>query len=81
MRSMVTKCAESAHELGYKYFGIQFYGECHGSKSGHLNFDQYGKGSECIQGKVQKFDWPSGESCGPGSTPSLDAGSYVNSVC
>ncbi|KXJ15080.1 scavenger receptor cysteine-rich type 1 protein M130 [Exaiptasia diaphana] len=50
IRSLVTLCAEHAHARGYKYFGIQFFGECWGSKTGHLDFDIHGKGTNCYEG-------------------------------
>lgn len=43
IRSMVTKCAERAHELGYNVFAIQFYGECWADKEGESRHDMYGK--------------------------------------
>ena len=52
LRSMVTKCAEGAHARDYKYFGIQFYGECFGSRNGSLTFNKYKKGGSCMEGIV-----------------------------
>lgn len=55
MRSMVTKCAEGAHALGYKYFGIQFFGECWGSITANLEFDTHGKGTKCYEGLANQL--------------------------
>ena len=46
----MTRCAEGAHARGYKYFGIQFFGECHGSANGSLTFDKHWEAHQCIEG-------------------------------
>lgn len=43
VRSMVTKCGERAHERGFKYFGIQFYGECWADDDAESRYDMYGE--------------------------------------
>lgn len=56
LRSMVTKCAERAWKRGFRYFGIQFYGECWGDVEAEARFAMHGevdrKHSEqnCIEG-------------------------------
>lgn len=54
VRSMVTKCAERAHEEGHQYFGIQFYGECWVDKEGAARYHMHGKAEskKCYEGKV-----------------------------
>ena len=59
LRSMVTKCAERAYERGYKYFGIQFYGECWGDKEAESRYDMHGEADpkdekqKCFEGKKE----------------------------
>lgn len=50
LRSMVTKCAERAFALGFKYFGVQFFGECWGDKSDRPAYDRHGEGRGCYEG-------------------------------
>lgn len=50
MRSMVTKCAERAFVRGYKYFGVQFYGECWGDDRLRPSYDKHGPGKGCTDG-------------------------------
>lgn len=52
MRSMVTKCAERAFVRGYKYFGVQFYGECWGDDRLRPSYDKYGPGKGCTDGEL-----------------------------
>ena len=42
-------CAELAGSKGYRYFGIEFYGECWASKDGN-GYDKDGKSSKCMHG-------------------------------
>ena len=52
MRSMVTKCAERAFVRGYKYFGVQFYGECWGDDRLRPSYDKHGPGKGCTDGEL-----------------------------
>ena len=57
IRGMVTRCAERAYERGYRYFGIQFYGECWGDEEGENRYDMHGaadlrdRDQKCFEGK------------------------------
>ena len=58
----MNQCARVAHDKGYEYFAVQFYGECYGGKDGGKSFDKHGKSKECWQfDKLTKFgvgkDW------------------------
>lgn len=44
----IDKCSTLANANGYQYFGIQFYGECWGSK--HISYDKDGKSQKCVVG-------------------------------
>lgn len=50
LRSLVTRCAERAFELGYQYFGVQFYGECWGDDRPRPTYDKHGAGKGCTDG-------------------------------
>jgi len=50
MRAIVTKCAERAFVRGYKYFGVQFYGECWGDDRPLPTYDKHGPGKGCTDG-------------------------------
>lgn len=50
LRSLVTRCAERAFELGYRYFGVQFYGECWGDDRPRPTYDKHGAGKGCTDG-------------------------------
>ncbi|XP_031553321.1 neurogenic locus notch homolog protein 1-like isoform X4 [Actinia tenebrosa] len=49
--SVIDKCANAVQALGYKYFGIQFYGECWSGPDASVQYDKHGtQGSECYVG-------------------------------
>lgn len=50
LRSIVTKCAERAFVRGFKYFGVQFYGECWGDDRPRPSYDKHGIGKGCTDG-------------------------------
>lgn len=43
----VNQCAQVAHDVGYEYFAVQFYGECWGGKGAGKTYSKYGKSSDC----------------------------------
>ena len=45
----VNQCARVAHDKGYEYFAVQYYGECYGGKDAGKNYAKYGKSTECWQ--------------------------------
>lgn len=49
-RAIVTKCAERAFVRGYRYFGVQFYGECWGDDRPRPTYDKHGPGKGCTDG-------------------------------
>jgi hypothetical protein len=63
MDKTVNQCAHVAFQKGYKYFGVQFYGECWSGAAVNETYDKYGKTTECWEGVgkdwtnfVYKFD-------------------------
>ena len=62
--SLLCECAQVAKEAGYKYFGLQFYGECW-SGPGELRYNKYGKSKKCIDGnfRSKKCTSPNGNRC------------------
>ncbi|XP_022808637.1 uncharacterized protein LOC111345619 [Stylophora pistillata] len=55
LRSMVTRCAERAFELGYRYFGVQYYGECWGDDRVRPTYDKHDAGKGCTDGVGDKI--------------------------
>ena len=53
MRAIVTKCAERAFVRGYRYFGVQFYGECWGDDRPRPTYDKHGPGKGCTDGQYE----------------------------
>ena len=47
MNVTVNQCAHVAQDIGYEYFGVQFYGECFGGMKAGENYDKYGKSTNC----------------------------------
>lgn len=47
MNLTVNQCARVAHDIGYEYFAIQFYGECFGGRNAGTRYNKYGKSSSC----------------------------------
>ena len=41
---VVKQCAEKAYKMGYEYFGVQNYGECHGKGT---NYTKHGVSHRC----------------------------------
>ncbi|CAB3997630.1 astacin-like metalloendopeptidase, partial [Paramuricea clavata] len=54
MQKTVRECACTAHEQGYKYFAVQFYGECWGSRD-FIAYDKYGASDDCVSGVGKDF--------------------------
>ena len=54
LQKTVRECACVAHENGYKYFAVQFYGECWGSRD-FIKFDRYGASNDCVAGVGKDF--------------------------
>lgn len=58
------QCAEKANEIGYEYFGVQNYGECHG---GGENYAKHGMNNQtCDQTDIccDMFDNRTGHKVG-----------------
>jgi len=47
--SVVDKCAELAKKNGYKYFGIQFFGECWSGPDSKVHYSRDGIATNCYQ--------------------------------
>ena len=47
----IQKCFEVAMSLGYQVFAIQDGGQCFGSATAQLSYDQYGNSNQCYHGK------------------------------
>ena len=43
MNATIRQCALVARDMGYKYFAVQFYGECWSSWDASENYDKYDK--------------------------------------
>ena len=42
MELRVNQCAQVASDIGYEYFGVQFYGECHSGRNAKESYAKYG---------------------------------------
>ncbi|XP_028414604.1 MAM and LDL-receptor class A domain-containing protein 2-like, partial [Dendronephthya gigantea] len=54
MQKTVRECACVAYDKGYKYFAVQFYGECWGARS-LIEYDKYGASNDCWSGVGKDF--------------------------
>ncbi|XP_028412231.1 MAM and LDL-receptor class A domain-containing protein 1-like [Dendronephthya gigantea] len=54
MQKTVRECACVAYDKGYKYFAVQFYGECWGARS-MIEYDKYGASNDCWSGVGKDF--------------------------
>ncbi|XP_028407315.1 uncharacterized protein LOC114529947 [Dendronephthya gigantea] len=54
MQKTVKECACVAYDKGYKYFAVQFYGECWGARS-MIEYDKYGASNDCWSGVGKDF--------------------------
>ena len=43
----MNQCAQVAHDKGYKYFAVQYYGECYGGNDGGSSFAKHGNSTAC----------------------------------
>ena len=61
----MTKCAERAFVRGYRYFGVQFYGECWGDDRPRPTYDKHGPGKGCTDGecRINLISELAGEAC------------------
>ncbi|CAH3029853.1 unnamed protein product [Porites evermanni] len=50
VKSVVDKCAELAKEKGYKFFAIQYYGECWSGPNAGSTYARDGKAKNCFKG-------------------------------
>ena len=64
MELTVNQCAQVASDIGYEYFGVQFYGECH---SGRNAKESYAKHGNITEG-CWKFDNQTGFAVGKKGT-------------
>ena len=46
----IIECGRIVNEIGFHYFGVQFYGECWSGKDAEVNFNKQGKSGRCIYG-------------------------------
>ena len=46
----IIECGCIVNEIGFHYFGVQFYGECWSGKDAEVNFNKQGKSGRCIYG-------------------------------
>lgn len=42
LNATIRQCAYVARDIGYKYFGVQFYGECWSSDNATATYDKHG---------------------------------------
>ncbi|XP_028407338.1 uncharacterized protein LOC114529965 [Dendronephthya gigantea] len=54
MQKTVREYACVAYDKGYKYFAVQFYGECWGARS-MIEYDKYGASNDCWSGVGKDF--------------------------
>ena len=52
MELTVNQCARVAHDIGYEYFGIQYYGECYSGRNAGNSYAKYGN----ITAECWEFD-------------------------
>ena len=45
--AVIRACASVAQQHGFRYFGIQDYGECWSGKNGDLSYKRHGKSYKC----------------------------------
>ena len=55
MSKTVSQCARVAYHSGYKYFGVQFYGECWSGVTANETYDQYGEATNCWEGVGEEW--------------------------
>ena len=56
LNKTVQACAKKVRELcGWKYFGIQFYGECWGGQDKSTSYDMHGKSTNCVMGVGKEY--------------------------
>jgi len=53
--ALACKCAELAKKKGYRYFGLQFYGECWSGPE-NPSFDRDGPSDQCLNGYYKECD-------------------------
>lgn len=46
MELTVNQCAQVASDMGYEYFGVQFYGECYSGRNAKESYAKYGNITE-----------------------------------
>ncbi|XP_057312827.1 uncharacterized protein LOC130654291 isoform X1 [Hydractinia symbiolongicarpus] len=64
VQSLICKCAQKAAKENYEVFGVQYYGECWGSKKSMRNIARHFKpSSTCIDGSYKQCDEKSGGKC------------------
>jgi len=54
LKSLACICAEKSRALGFKFFGLQFFGECWSGPT--LNFARDGPSKKCVNGNFKKCD-------------------------
>ena len=47
MELTVDQCARVAHDEGFEYFAVQFYGECYGGKDAKKTYAKFRESTEC----------------------------------
>eukprot|EP00794_Sanderia_malayensis_P014098 gene14098-15570_t len=50
MNETIKQCADGADHNGYRWFGIQFYGECWSGPSASTTYDKHGISTNCRDG-------------------------------
>lgn len=50
LNKTVLECARRVNSKGFRYFGIQFYGECWSGENAELTYNKQGTSKNCFRG-------------------------------
>lgn len=51
----VKQCADAADKNGYRWFGVQYYGECWSGPSAEVTYNKHGMSTNCASGIGKDF--------------------------
>lgn len=54
LNNTIAECARRVSEKGFRYFGLQFYGECWSGMNAHRTYNKQGTSTRCIYGVGRK---------------------------
>ena len=61
--SLACRCARKAKKNGFKYFGLQYYGECFSGAEAGTTFDKYGETEACVNSFYGECENPKEGEC------------------